>query len=195
MQLPALRRTIGIHRFKKLHGRSHDNRRIPVFRGQFLKTILRTGFLILIKRCSAMVLHHIVFAQNISKNRGVLFYDGGIWNHIDHAIQPIFHSMLQGESQRRNGFPSAGRYCQRIDASRQRSLLHTGCKDRAPVFVQLRIAGKPRLYIGIQTLKKSWKRITSTALRHVSRHKLFRIQIVSVYQTGIQHPHPHGHAV
>ena len=141
------------------------------------------------------MLHNIVISQYLPEYSRVLLYDGGVGDHINNSVHAVLHRVLQSKSQRRNGFPTAGGHGQRVDASGPGGFLQTLRQNGTALPIEGRISRKPRRDIGIQPPQQYRQRVITAPLGWVLRHEGFRIQIIRIHQTGIQHPHPHGQEI
>ena len=137
------------------------------------------------------MLDHISVPQNIPEHRCILLNDRGIGDHIDHPLQSLLHSVLQGKRQRGYCFSAPCRYCQGVNAPGQSCLFLAFRKNGTSVPVQFRVPRKPGCNVGVQPFQQYGKRIIASTLRLPLCHETLRIQKVSIHQTGIEHSCPH----
>ena len=170
-----------------------DNYRgIPVFCCQALKLIVKIGFQICVGLHGAVVLHYILLTQNSSKNLCILFNNGSIGNDVDHPAQSMGHGVFQGKSKGGYGFSPSGGNGQRVNSPGTGGKIQTLVQDLAPAAVQLGISGKPGLNELGQSVQQNRQRVIAAPGRKISCEKGLCIQIVSIHQTGIEHPGPQG---
>ena len=151
MQFSALRGLRRVQRFKKLHRRCHNHGRVPIFACQTLFVSLRRFLTVIRKFHLTVMFQHVFFAQHLRKNVGVLLDDARIRNHINHALQIMFHRMRQGERQRGNRLAAACRHGQRVQPPLVLSAVQTARQNRASFGAK--VVGrrfKPRRDMGIQ---------------------------------------------
>ena len=134
---------------------------------------------------------HVFFAQHLRKNVGVLLDDARIRNHINHALQIMFHRMRQGERQRGNRLAAACRHGQRVQPPLVLSAVQTARQNRTSFGAK--VVGrrfKPRRDMGIQLFQKTLQRFPLSA-RLSALNRRFRIQIIRIHQARKQHAGVH----
>ena len=189
VELAASARLAGVERLEELDGRRHDDGRVPVLGCE-------TGLRRFLCRVEVgVVLQYVLFSKDVAEDIRRLFDDRCIRNHVDDALQAVLQRVAEREGGSRKGLSPACRDCQREEPRRiGRRALARGADFRTKP-VDGRARG--RRLLGVQVQKEDGREgfqrsAWSAKLRTIRIHERFRVQKVSVHQTGIEHANPEG---
>ena len=193
MQFPASSCLAGIEGFEELNRCGDDDGHIPVLRGSgHEQGFLLVGTVVRVIEFVRVMFQYILSANGLSKDVRGLVNDGRIGNDVNDPREIVLDSVLQCEGKRRNGFSAAGGNSQCKQAFFQRfSLLVAYVQNLLPAFVQDVGWHLPWGGVLVQVLKQ-YVEVRGTGWTGFSVKKGFRIQKISVHQTGEYHSDIHG---
>ena len=193
MQLTAARGFRRVKRFEELHRRRHDNRRVPVFtrkslakRGRFFRALR-----VVRKIRLAVMLQHVLRAQNLLKRLRVLLDNARIRDHIDHAPHVMRGGVRQRKSERGNRLPAARRHGERVEPPFGLSALQAMREDFASARAKrvFRLL-QPWRNLRAQLFQQRFDRFIPAA-RLRALHRGLGINKIRVHQTGKEHARIH----